>query len=86
MKKLQTKIPASVPGPVVAKISDLLANYKNMHDRFGEFAQSLTIAYQATDRMQVSWFIENTIDNGQHLNANTTNLKVETALRLNVRF
>lgn len=69
-----------------AVIDKLVENYKEMHDRFGEFAQAFTLAYQATDNMQVSWFVENTIDNGQHLSASTTDFKFETAIRLNVRF
>ena len=67
-------------------IKTKLAEYKEMHDRFGEFAQAFTLAYQATDRTQISWFIENTIDNGQHLSASTTDFKAETAIRLNVKF
>lgn len=63
-----------------------LTKYKEMNDRFGEFAQSLSIAYQATDNMQVIWFIENTIDNGQRLSGSTTDFKGETAIRLNVKF
>ena len=83
LKKVHTKIDNPYGN---AAVKNLVTQYKDMHDRFGEFAQSFTLAYQATDAMQVSWFIENTIDNGQHLNANTTDLKIETALRLNVRF
>jgi len=86
IESLYTEIPSSVPAGVRAQVEGMLANYKEMHDRFGEFAQSLTVAYQATDRMQLAWFIENTLDNGQHLNANTTDFKLETAIRLNVRF
>ena len=82
LKKVHTKIPA----PLQPAVNTLLSGYKEMNDRFGEFAQSFTLAYQATDSMQVSWFIENTIDNGQRFNANTTDLKLETAIRLNVRF
>lgn len=83
LKKVHTKIDNPYGKAAVNK---LITQYKDMNDRFSEFAQSLTIAYQATDRMQISWFIENTLDNGQHLNANTTDFKIETALRLNVRF
>lgn len=86
IKKLHTQMPDSVPGPAQKKVYDLLAGYKEMHDRFGEFAQSFTLAYQATDRTQVSWFFENTLDNGQRLSGSTTDFKVETAIRLNVRF
>ncbi len=83
LKDVHTQI-STTQGQAVANA--LLAGYKEMHDRFSEFAQSFTLAYQATDSMQVSWFIENTLDNGQHLNANTTDLKLETAIRLNVKF
>lgn len=83
IEKVHTKI-ESTQGQQLAK--KLVDGYKEMHDRFGEFAQSFTLAYQATDRMQVAWFFENTIDNGQHLSASTTDLKIETAVRLNVRF
>lgn len=67
-------------------VNGLIDKYKKMHDEFSEFAQSFTLAYQATDSMQIVWFLENTIDNGQRLNANTTDLKIETAIRLNVKF
>ena len=86
IKKLHTKMPDSVPAPAQDQVYGLLAGYKNMHDRFGEFAQSLTVAYQASDHAQVAWFVENTLDNGQHLSASTTDLKIETGVRLNVRF
>ena len=82
LKKVHTKYPDALK----PQIEPMLEKYKKMHDRFGEFAQSFTLAYQATDRMQVAWFFENTLDNGQHLSASTTDLKIETALRLNVRF
>ena len=86
IKDLHTKIPESVSPAIRAGMNNYLTELKKMHDRFGEFAQSFTLAYQATDRTQISWFIENTLDNGQRLNANTTDFKIETALRLNVRF
>ena len=82
LKKLHTKVPAAVQ-PMV---DTMMNGYKHMHDSFGEFAQALTVAYQATDYMQIAWFIENTIDNGQRFNANTTDFKAETAIRLNVKF
>ena len=83
LKKVHTKI-ESAQGQQLA--SKLVAGYKDMHDRFGEFAQALTVAYQASDNMQVAAFFENTLDNGQHLSASTTDLKIETGVRLNVRF
>ena len=82
LKNVHTEIPDALKG----NVNTLLAGYKEMHDRFGEFAQNFTLAYQATDNMQVAWFVENTIDKGQHLSASTTDLKIETAIRLNVRF
>lgn len=75
-----------IPPALQSTVDGLVAKYKNMHDSFNEFAQSLTVAYQFSDSMQVAWYLENTIDDGQHLNANTTDLKMETGLRLNVRF
>jgi glucosamine 6-phosphate synthetase-like amidotransferase/phosphosugar isomerase protein len=83
IEKVHNKITDNT-GRAVAE--GLINNYKEMHDEFSEFAQSFTLAYQATDTMQIAWFLENTIDNGQRLNANTTDLKVETAIRLNVKF
>ena len=81
-----TGVYTEIPAAVQPMVNTMLKQYEEMNDRFGEFAQSLTVAYQATDSMQVAWFIENTIDNGQHLSASTTDLKIETAVRLNVRF
>ena len=83
LKKVHTKI-TDTTGQAVA--AGIVQNYKDMHDSFGEFAQALTVAYQATDYMQIAWFVENTLDDGQRLNANTTDFKVETAIRLNVKF
>ena len=81
------KVHTKIEDPMGQALADrLLNNYKEMNDRFNEFAQSFTLAYQATDRMQISWFVENTLDDGQRFNANTTDFKIETALRLNVRF
>ena len=85
IKDLHTDI-SGAPAMAQGLMKQKLAEYKKMHDSFGEFAQAFTLAYQATDNMQVSWFFENTIDNGQHLSASTTDLKIETAIRLNVRF
>ena len=70
----------------IAVVDGLINNYKEMNDEFSEFAQSLTVAYQANDRMQIAWFIENTIDDGQRLSASTTDFKAETGVRLNVKF
>ncbi len=83
LKKIHTKIDNPYG---VAATNALVAQYKEMHDRFSEFAQSFVVAYQATDYMQVAAYFENTLDNGQHLNANTTDFKVETGVRLNVKF
>ncbi len=83
LEKVHTKI-ESEQGQQLA--NQLLQNYKEMNDRFNEFAQSLTIAYQVSDSTQVSWFIENTLDDGQRLSASTSDFKIETALRLNVKF
>ena len=85
LKDIHTKVNYVSPG-AEALVKKQLEEYKHMHDQFGEFAQSFTLAYQATDSMQVSWFIENTLDNGQRLSASTTDFKIETAIRLNVKF
>ena len=63
-----------------------LNQYKHMNDEFSEFAQSFTVAYQASDSMQVAAFFENTIDDGQRLSASTTDFKAEMGVRLNVKF
>ncbi len=85
LKDIHTKVNYVSP-MAEALVKKQLEEYKHMHDQFGEFAQSFTLAYQATDSMQVSWFIENTLDNGQRLSASTTDFKIETAIRLNVKF
>ena len=83
VKKLHTKI----ANPAGAGFADgLITQLKDMHDEFSEFAQSLTVAYQASDSMQVAAFVENTIDNGQHLSGSTTDFKAEFGVRLNVKF
>ena len=82
LKKVHTKYPSALE----PQIGPMLAKYKKMHDEFSEFAQAFTVAYQASDSMQVAWFIENTLDDGQHLSASTTDFKAETGVRLNVKF
>ena len=83
LKKVHTKI-TNPTGVNVA--NGLINNYKKMHDEFSEFAQTFTVAYQASESMQVAWFIENTIDDGQRLSGSTSDFKAETGVRLNVLF
>ena len=83
LKKVHTKI----ANPAGAKVAEgLITNYKHMHDEFNEFAQSLTVAYQASDNMQVAAFFENTFDDGQRLSGSTSDFKAEMGVRLNVVF
>lgn len=83
VKKLHTKI-ANPAGAGFA--NNLITELKDMHDEFSEFAQSLTVAYQASDSMQVAAFVENTIDDGQRLSGSTSDFKAEFGVRLNVKF
>jgi len=83
IKKVHTKI--ANPGAQTV-LNTLVTNYKEMHDEFSEFAQSFTVAYQASDSMQIAAFFENTLDDGQHLSASTTDFKAEMGVRLNVVF
>lgn len=82
LKKVHTKIPAALQSTV----NGMLEGYKHMHDEFNEFAQSLTVAYQASDSMQVAAFFENTLDDGQHFSGSTSDFKAEVGVRLNVKF
>ena len=83
IKKVHNKI-TNPTGKAVA--DGLINNYKHMHDEFNEFAQSLTVAYQASDSMQVAAFFENTLDDGQRLSGSTSDFKAEVGVRLNVKF
>lgn len=85
LKKIHTDI-SGAPVLVQNQVAGLLDQKKHMHDEFSEFAQSLTVAYQASDSMQVAAFVENTIDNGQRLSGSTTDFKAEFGVRLNVKF
>jgi hypothetical protein len=60
--------------------------FKDMNDRFDEYALSFTIAYQFTPGTQLAWYIEDTYDTGARLSANTTNVKVESGFRFNFMF
>ena len=85
LKNIHTKV-NYVSAGAEAMVKNQLAKYKHMHDEFSEFAQTFTVAYQASESMQVAWFIENTIDDGQHLSGSTSDFKAETGVRLNVLF
>ena len=82
IEKVHTKL--SAQGQQVAK--RIVEGYKKMHDEFSEFAQAFTVAYQASDSMQVAAFFENTIDDGQRLSGSTSDFKAEMGVRLNVKF
>ena len=75
-----------VPALIESAVDQLVSKYKNMEDHFNEYIFNLTLAYQFRDGIQVAWYIEDTYDNGARLSANTTDLKVETGLRLNFVF
>ena len=85
LKNIHTKV-NYVNAGAEAMVKTQLNQYKHMNDEFSEFAQSFTVAYQASDSMQVAAFFENTIDDGQRLSASTTDFKAEMGVRLNVVF
>lgn len=69
-----------------AMVKGMLEEYKSMHDHFNEYAFMLTLAYQLRDGVQVAWYVEDTFDTGARLSANTTDIKIETGFRLNLKF
>ena len=71
---------------VQAQVNGLVNGFKDMNDRFDEYALSFTIAYQFTPGTQLAWYIEDTYDTGARLSANTTNVKVESGFRFNFMF
>ena len=75
-----------LPDAIKDSVNGMLEEYKDMHDHFNEYAIMLTLAYQLRDGVQVAWYIEDTLDTGAHLSANTTDVKVETGFRLNLKF
>ncbi|MBO4480591.1 MAG: hypothetical protein J5742_03135 [Alphaproteobacteria bacterium] len=85
LEGIHTDISAA-PAPVQAGLKHMLDEYKDMEDHFNEYALMLTLAYQFRDGMQVAWYIEDTLDTAARLSANTTDLKVETGFRLNLKF
>ena len=82
LESVYTELPAAIETP----ISNMLQEYKDMHDHFNEYAIMLTLAYQLRDWAQVAWYIEDTLDTGAHLSSNTTDVKVETGFRVNFLF
>ena len=64
----------------------LTTEFKDMRDRFDEYALSFTIAYQFTPGTQLAWYIEDTYDTGARLSSNTTNVKIESGFRFNFMF
>lgn len=77
---------SSASAVVQAYLKNMLSEYKHMHDRFDEYILNLTLAYQISDGFQVAAYFEDTLDKGDRLSANTTDIKVEAGLRLNVVF
>ena len=75
-----------LPAPIETPINNMLQEYKDMEDHFNEYAFMLTLAYQLRDWAQIAWYIEDTLDTGARLSANTTDVKVETGFRLNLLF
>ncbi len=67
-------------------VDGLLTNFKDMQDRFDEYALTFTIAYQFTPGAQIAWYVEDTYDTGARLSANTTNVKVESGFKFNFLF
>ena len=73
--------------PVVqAKVKGLVNGFKDMNDRFDEYALTLTLAYQFSEGTQLAWYIEDTYDTGARMSANTTNVKIESGFRFNFMF
>ena len=74
------------PEPIQEAVAGQLKEYKDMHDHFNEYIWNFTVAYQMRDSVQVAWYIEDTYDTGAYLSSNTTDLKLETGFRLNLKF
>ena len=64
----------------------LLDKVADMNDGFDEYIFNVTVANQITDAMQVAVYGEYTFDNGHRQSQNTTDVKAEMGVRLNVRF
>ena len=64
----------------------MLNGFKDMNDRFDEYALTLTLAYQFSEGTQLAWYIEDTYDTGARMSANTTNVKIESGFRFNFVF
>ena len=82
LESVYTELPAAIETP----ISNMLQEYKDMHDHFNEYAFTFTLAYQLRDWAQIAWYIEDTLDTGARLSSNTTDVKVETGFRVNFLF
>ncbi len=64
----------------------LLTKFADMSDKFNEYIFNFTVARQMTDYLQIAWYIEDTYDNGAHLSSNTTDIKIESGFRFNLKF
>ena len=67
-------------------VNTLLNEVADMNDGFDEYIFNVTVANQITDAMQVAVYGEYTFDNGHRQSQNTTDVKAELGVRLNVRF
>ncbi|MBP5485299.1 MAG: hypothetical protein J6Y07_01175 [Alphaproteobacteria bacterium] len=64
----------------------IVKKFKDMQDRFDEYALTLTIAYQVSEGTQIAWYVEDTYDTGARLSSNTTNVKIESGFKFNFLF
>lgn len=82
LESIYTSLPSAIKGTIDTMFKD----FKDMNDRFDEYALTLTLAYQFTPGTQLAWYIEDTYDTGARMSANTTNVKIESGFRFNFMF
>ncbi len=69
-----------------ALVNGLLDEVADMNDGFDEYIFNVTVANQITDTMQVAVYGEYTFDDGHRQSQNTTDVKAELGVRMNVQF
>jgi len=77
---------SSLPTELQMEVNGLVSGFKDMRDKFNEYIFNFTLARQMTDYLQIAWYFEDTYDNGAHLSSNTTDLKIESGFRFNLKF
>ena len=79
-------LPPPVAGMIAGAIDPLLTALYDMEDGLQEYILHLIVANQITDRMQIAFYFDYTLDDSRSQSQNGTDRKFEFGLRANITF